>query len=187
MSSTLATIALSAQRAEAARQARRRCCSANASPCVGVRRFARATRLAAAAAGSATDATSLRSQQSFRLLSHTTVRGVAEPLRATLTIRISPALHRSLAAVADAEGESMNAVAEAALSHEVARRAATLAESYERATEAMRDRARLRLAEAIDEIAADESTTSEPVPTRHHSAVPATTFEAISARARRVR
>lgn len=109
-----------------------------------------------------------------------------QPPRATLTIRIEPSLHRSLAAVADAEGLSMNAVAEAALSREVIERSAELAETYERAAEAMRAVSSPRLVDLIDEIATDEASTPEPVPSRRVDAVPAPTFEAISARARRV-
>lgn len=109
-----------------------------------------------------------------------------QPSRATLTIRIAPALHRSLAAVADAEGVSMNAVAEAALNREVVERAADIAETYERAAEAMRSVARPRLDDLIDEIAADEASASEPIPARRVPAAPAPTFESISARARRV-
>ena len=83
-------------------------------------------------------------------------------------------------------GESMNTVAEAALSHEIARRATTLAETYERAALAMRENVRPRLAAIIDEIAADEAATVEPIPTRHEPTEPVATFEAIIARARRV-
>ena len=106
--------------------------------------------------------------------------------RATLTIRIDPSLHRSLAAVADAGGESMNAVAETALSREVVRRAADLADTYERAAAAMRANAQLRLADLVDEIAADEATIPESVPTERTSLPPDATFEAVTARARRV-
>ena len=112
---------------------------------------------------------------------------MAEPAaRATLTIRIDPWLHRSLAAVANAGGESMNAVAETALSREVVRRAADLADTYERAAAAMRANARLRLADLVDEIAADEATTPEAVPTERATLPPDVTFEAVTARARRV-
>jgi len=109
-----------------------------------------------------------------------------QPPRMTLTIRVDPALHQSLAAVADAEGLSMNAVAEAALSREISLRAAELSDAYQSAAEAMRAHAAPRLADAIDAIAANEATTPEPVPTLHVPPAPAATFEAITARARRV-
>jgi predicted transcriptional regulator len=109
-----------------------------------------------------------------------------EPAKATLTIRVDPSLHRSLAAVAEAEGSSMNAVAEAALNREVAERGAELAETYEHAAEVMRGDVHC-LADVIDEIAADETAMGEPVPTRHTVAPLAAAFGAISARARRVR
>lgn len=109
-----------------------------------------------------------------------------DPARATLTIRIDPRLHRSLAAVADAEGASMNSIAEEAVAHEVSRRAANLAETYERLASAMRDRSRPRLAELIDEIADSEVTAPEPLSARRVSALPAATFEALAGYARRV-
>ena len=109
-----------------------------------------------------------------------------ETPRATLTIRIDAQLHRSLAAVATAEGASMNTIAEQALVHEVSRRAASLADSYERAAAAMRERARPRLAELIDEIAEDEAMAPEPVTGRRVVGVPNATFEAVGAHARRV-
>lgn len=111
---------------------------------------------------------------------------MADPApRATLTIRIDPALHRSLAAVAEAAGRSMNAIAEAALTRDVVHRAAELAETYERAAAAMRVHAQPRLADLIDEIAAEEAENPEPVPTRWDPA-PQATFQAVSARARSV-
>jgi predicted transcriptional regulator len=105
--------------------------------------------------------------------------------RATLTIRIDSRLHRSLAAVADAEGASMNSIAEEAVALEVSRRAANLADTYERLAEAMRDRTRPRLAELIDEIADDEAS-PEPFVARRVSALPDATFEAVTSHARRV-
>jgi predicted transcriptional regulator len=109
-----------------------------------------------------------------------------QPPRTTLTIRIDPALHQSLAAVADAEGLSMNAVAEAALRREISLRASELSDAYQSAAEAMRAHAAPRLVDVIDAIAANEATAPEPVPTRHIPPAPAATFEAIIARARRV-
>jgi predicted transcriptional regulator len=111
---------------------------------------------------------------------------VDRPPRATLTIRIEPDLHRSLAAIADAGGVSMNAVAEAALNREVVLRAAELAETYERAADAMRGHSRRRLADLVDEIATDEAATPEPLATTRAPAVGAATFEAIAVRAHRV-
>jgi predicted transcriptional regulator len=109
-----------------------------------------------------------------------------EPARSTLTIRIDPRLHRSLAAVAAAEGASMNSIAEDAVSHEVARRSAALADTYERMAIAMRERALPRLADLIDEIADDEASSPEPLQTRRVNAVGAATFEALKGHARRV-
>jgi predicted transcriptional regulator len=106
--------------------------------------------------------------------------------RATLTIRIDPRLHRSLAAIAEAEGTSMNSIAEEAVAQEVAHRAAGLADTYERLAKGMRERARPRLATMIDEIADDEATSPEPLPTRRTNAVGAATFEALKGYARRV-
>ncbi len=106
--------------------------------------------------------------------------------RATLTLRIDRALHQSLAAVADAEGVSMNAVAEEALTREVSSRAATLARIYEQAAVAMRAHARPRLADVIDELAVDEATTPEPVPAHHAATTTEATFTAITTAARRV-
>ncbi len=111
---------------------------------------------------------------------------VQKPVRATLTIRIDPHLHRSLAAVADAEGASMNSIAEAAVGHEVTRRSAGLADTYERLAAAMRDQARSRLADLINEIAENEAALPEPLTTRRASAVGAVTFEALQGHARRV-
>ena len=95
----------------------------------------------------------------------------------TLTIRVDPALHQSLAAVADAEGLSMNAVAEAALSREVSLRAAELSDAYQSAADVMRTHAARRLTDVIDEIAANEATTPEPVPTRRIPSAPAATLK----------
>jgi hypothetical protein len=106
--------------------------------------------------------------------------------RATLTIRIDPALHRSLAAVADAEGLSMNALAEVALTREVTQRAAELADAYERAAQALREHAAPRLGDLVGEIAAGEAAGAEPVPTKHEPDLPAATFQAISNRAHRM-
>ena len=80
----------------------------------------------------------------------------------------------------------MNAIAEQALLHEVSRRAAMLANSYERAAAAMRDGIRPRLAELIDEIADNEATAAEPVAGRRIAAVSNATFEDVGAHARRV-
>jgi predicted transcriptional regulator len=108
-----------------------------------------------------------------------------DPARATLTIRIDPRLHRSLAAVADAEGTSMNSIAEEAVAHEVSRRAANLADIYDRLASSMRDRARPRLADLIDEIAEDEAS-PEPLAARRVNVLPVATFEALAGHARRV-
>lgn len=106
-------------------------------------------------------------------------------MRATLTIRIDSRLHQSLAAVADAEHVSMNSIAEEALAHEVSRRAANLADTYERLASAMRERSRPRLTELIDEIAEAEAM-PEPLSARRVAAVAPATFEALTAHARRV-
>ena len=109
-----------------------------------------------------------------------------EGLRSTLTLRIDPRLHRSLAAVADAEGESMNSIAEGAVSQEVARRAATLATTYERLALAMRARTHPRLADLVDEIATDEATSAEPLQVRRVNTIGAATFEALEGHAHSV-
>lgn len=80
----------------------------------------------------------------------------------------------------------MNSIAEEAVGREVARRSAALAETYERLAVAMRDRARPRLADLIDEIADNEAASPEPVATLRVSAVGAATFEALQGHARRV-
>jgi predicted transcriptional regulator len=103
--------------------------------------------------------------------------------RATLTIRIDPHLHKSLAAVAEAEGASMNSIAEEAVSHEVMRRSAMIADTYERLAKAMRTRLNPRLAELVEEIANDEATSPEPIQAQR---VVAATFDALKDHARRV-
>jgi predicted transcriptional regulator len=110
----------------------------------------------------------------------------ADGARAILTIRIDPLLHRSLAAVADAEGASMNSIAEEAVVREVSRRSAGLAETYERLAAEMRQRSRPRLAELIDEIANDEAASPEPLAAHRVKPVGAATFEALKDHARRV-
>lgn len=99
----------------------------------------------------------MTAKAAFAISWYDTRMASGDRVRATLTIRIDSRLHRSLAAVADAERASMNSIAEEALAHEVSRRAANLADTYERLASAMRDRSRPRLTELIDEIAEAEA------------------------------
>lgn len=80
----------------------------------------------------------------------------------------------------------MNSIAEEAVAHEVARRADALADTYERLAQALRDQARPRLSDLIDQISEDEGHAPEPLQARRGNVGSSATFQAVKDHARRV-